>query len=84
MVNGWFYMTYPLSFVKCDMLMCVISNKDTYSQFIFDVTDPIEHMDVWIKFPVEVLIAEEVSHWGFLIVSFDGDWYDPIVPRWYF
>ena len=28
MVNGWFYMTYVLSFVKGDMFICVISNKD--------------------------------------------------------
>ena len=41
-------------------------------------------MDVWIKFSVEVLITDEVSHWGLYIVSFDGDWYDAIVPRWYF
>ena len=41
-------MTYVLSFVECDMFMCVISNKDTYTQFVFDITDPMEHMDVWI------------------------------------
>ena len=57
-------MTYALSFVKYGMFMCVISNKDMYGQFVFDVIDPIEYMDVWIKFPVEVLIADEVSHWG--------------------
>ena len=28
MVNEWFYLTYVLSFVKCDMFICVISNKD--------------------------------------------------------
>ena len=28
MVNGLFYMTYELSFVKCDMFICVVSKKD--------------------------------------------------------
>ena len=28
MVNGWFDMTYALSFVKGDMFICVISKKD--------------------------------------------------------
>ena len=83
MVNGWFYMTYALPFVKCDMFICVISNKDVLSQFSFDVTDPIKHMDVWIKSPVDVFIIDKVSHWGLEMVSFDGDWYDAIVPRWY-
>ena len=41
-------------------------------------------MDVWIKSPVDILIADEVSHWGLKIVFFDGDWYDAFVPRWYF
>ena len=57
-------MTYALSFVKCDMFICVISNKDVESQFVFDVIYLIKHMDVWIKFPVDVLITDEVSHWG--------------------
>ena len=44
-------MTYALSFAKCDMFMfMLISNKDMYSQFVFDVIDPIKHMDVWINF----------------------------------
>ena len=37
-----------------------------------------------MKTPVDVLITDEVSHGGLYIVSFDGDWYDVIVPRWYF
>ena len=57
-------MTYALSFVKQGMFMCVISNKDVYSQFPFDVIDSIKHMDVWVMFPIEVLITDEVSHWG--------------------
>ena len=57
-------MTCALSLAKCDMFMCVISNKDTYSQFVFDAIDPTKYMDDWIKFPVEVLITEEVSHWN--------------------
>ena len=28
MVNEWFYMTYALPFVKSDMFICAISNKD--------------------------------------------------------
>ena len=63
MVNGWFYMTSALSFVKCDMFMCVINSNGIYNQFVFDVIDPIKHMDVWVTFPVEVLIADEVSYW---------------------
>ena len=41
-------------------------------------------MDAWIKSPVDVLITDEISHRHPKIVSFDGDWYDTIVPRWYF
>ena len=41
-------------------------------------------MDAWIKCPVDVLITDEVSHWGLYFVPFDGDWYDIIVSRWYF
>ena len=84
MVTGWFYMTYVLSFVKCDMFMCEISNKDAYSQFVFEVIDPIKGMEVWIKVPAEVLIADELSHWRLWVVSFDGEWYDAIVSKWYF
>ena len=51
-----------MSFVTCDMFMCVISNKDVYIWFVFDVIDLIK--EVWIKFPVEVSITDEVSHWG--------------------
>ena len=43
--------------------MHVISNKDAHSQFVFDVIDTIMHMDVWIKFPVDVLITNKISHW---------------------
>ena len=46
------------------MFTCVISNKDVYSQFVFDVLGPTKHMHLWIKFPIQVLIADEVSHWG--------------------
>ena len=81
MANGWFVMTYALSLVKCDMFICVISNKDASSWFALDVIDLIKHLDVLIKFPVDVLIFDEVSHMGLQIVSFDGDWYDAIVSR---
>ena len=63
MVKGWFYMTYALSFVEHDMFMCILSNKGAWSQFVFDVIDPIKHMDVWIMFPVKVLVIHEVSCW---------------------
>ena len=41
-------------------------------------------MVVWIKSVVDVLIIDDISHWGFEIVSSEGDWYDATVPRWYF
>ena len=41
-------------------------------------------MDAWRKSPVDVLITDEISHWGLSIVSFDGDWYDTIVSIWFF
>ena len=37
----------PLLNVTC---LCIISNKDTWSQFAFDVIDPIEHMGAWLEF----------------------------------
>ena len=51
---------------------------------MFDVINPINYMDAWIKSLVDVLITDEISIWSLKIVSFDGDWYDAIVPRWYF
>ena len=41
-------------------------------------------MDAWIKSSVDGLITDDISHWGLYIVSFDEDWYDAIVPTWYF
>ena len=41
-------------------------------------------MDAWIKFLVDVLITDQLSRGGLYDVSFYGDWYDAIVPRWYF
>ena len=35
-------------------------------------------MDVWIKSHVDTLITDEVSHWGFEIVSFDGNGIMPL------
>ena len=59
MVSGWFYMTFALSFVKGDMFICVISNKDMYKvDLSLHVIGPIKHMDVWIKYPVNVLITD--------------------------
>ena len=46
MINEWFYMTYVLSFVKCDIFTCVIGNKNVYLWSAFDVLDPIKHKDV--------------------------------------
>ena len=57
-------MTYALSLIICNIFMCVISSKDAYSQFVFDIIDPSKYMSVWIKFPVEVLISDGVSHWS--------------------
>ena len=28
MINGWFQMTYALSFVECDMFVCIIGYKN--------------------------------------------------------
>ena len=42
-VNGWFYMTYTLPFVKCDMFICVISNKDVQSLVDMLFTDEVSH-----------------------------------------
>ena len=47
------------------MFMCVISNNNVQSQFVFDAINLIKHMDVWIKFHAEVLITDEVSPWAF-------------------
>ena len=57
-------MTYALSFVKGDIFICVISNKDMYSQPVFDVIDSLNDVDVWIKFLVDVFITDEVFHLG--------------------
>ena len=54
-------MTYALSFVKHDICICAISNKDMYSGFVFDVIDPIKLTDVWIKFPVDVLMKYPIG-----------------------
>ena len=55
-------MTYTLSFVKHDMFVCIIGYKHMESQSVFDVINSINHMDVWIKSPADVLITDEVSH----------------------
>ena len=55
-------MMYGLSFVKHNMVMCVISNKDIKSQPVSDIIGPINDMDVWITFHVDVLITDVVSH----------------------
>ena len=44
----------------------------------------MNYIDVWVKSLVEMSIIDKVSHWGLYIVSSDDDWYDAIVPRWYF
>ena len=62
MVNAWFYMAYALSYVKCDMFVFIIGTKYLQSLSVFDVLNSINHMDAWIKFPVDVLITDEISH----------------------
>ena len=64
MVNGWFCMTYAVAFVKCDVFVCIICYKYMYNRSAFDAIYSINHMDVWIKFPVDVLITDEISHGG--------------------
>ena len=41
-------------------------------------------MDVWVKFLLRVLIADEICHLVPEIMSLDPNWYCAIVSRWGF
>ena len=53
MVNGWFYMTYALSFVKCDRFVCINGYKYLKSKSVFHV----------------MMITDEIFHWTFKLCA---------------
>ena len=55
---------YLLHLISYEYLQDLQLQKLHQSQFVFDVIDLMKHMDAWIKFPVDLLITDEVFHWG--------------------
>ena len=64
MVNGWYYMTYAVSFVKGDMFICVIGNKDVQNQPVFDVFYKLCDAELSMKLRKCHFFTKEIQYFG--------------------